>query len=99
MAVTVLKNNGGPLGSLGSFGMALGTLTGQPWLTALGTGMKATDSLLNGNNGVNTNTNNIGALQEALKGLWEWVNPASDNIAKSASQRMAEKVKNLTWEV
>lgn len=95
MSVTVLQNNGSPLGSLGTLGMALGTVTGQPWLTALGTGMKATDSLLNGNNNAQTTANNIGSLQEALKGLWGWVNPASDNVAKSAAQRLAEKARNL----
>lgn len=81
MAVTYVKGNS-PLGSLGSLGIAVGTLTGQPWLTALGTGMSAANSMINGNG--NSAAQSIGAFQDALKGILGWTNPAHGNIAKSA---------------
>ena len=101
MSVTVLQNNGGPLGSLGTLGIALGTVTGQPWLTALGTGIKATDNLLNPKSSVQSNKESAGTLQEALKGLWGWVNPASNDWCGTHDwgKRIAEKAKNLIWEV
>ena len=78
MSVTYVKGNS-PLGSLGTLGMAVGTLTGQPWLTALGTGMSAANSMMNGN----PNPQSASSFQDALKGILGWVNPASGNIAKS----------------
>ena len=79
MSVTYVKGNS-PLGSLGSLGMAVGTLTGQPWLTALGSGMSAANSMINGN----STPEALSSFQDALKGVLGWVNPAQGNIAKSA---------------
>lgn len=82
MSVTYVKGNS-PLGSLGTLGMAVGTLTGQPWLTALGSGMSAANSMINGNGYAAPQS--LSAFQDALKGILGWTNPASGNIAKSAS--------------
>ena len=82
------KNNSlGLLGSLAFFG---GTLTGNPFLTSLGTGMNAANQMINGNNSPQTQS----TFQDAIKGLWGWVNPASGNIAKSTSKikDIADKV-------
>ena len=79
MSVTYVKGSS-PLGSLGSLTGAVGTLTGNPWLTALGTGMGAVGSMMNGN----SNPQSVSTLQEALKGVLGWENPASGNIAKAA---------------
>ena len=79
MSVTYVKGNS-PLGSLGSLGMAVGTLTGQPWLTALGTGMTAANSIMNGN----STPESLSSFQDALKGILGWVNPAQGSIAKPA---------------
>ena len=89
MAVQTIQNNNsspfGNLGTLGTLAMFGGTLTGQPWLTALGTGMSAAGKMLGGQGNMNDQKQNADAFQEAIKGLWGWVNPASGNIAKSAS--------------
>lgn len=79
MAVQYVKNNNNPLGTLGSLAMVGGTLTGNPFLASLGTGMTAANSMINGN----SNPQSVSALQEALKGIWDWTNPADGNIAKS----------------
>ena len=79
MSVTYVKGNS-PLGSLGSLGMAAGTLTGQPWLTALGTGMLAANKMFNGKDDEDTRS----AFQESLKGILDyWKNPAQGSIATS----------------
>ena len=63
MSVQYVKNN--TLGSLGTIASLAGTLTGQPWLTALGTGVNAYDAISAGN-GYQTpgflNSNNGGIL-------------------------------------
>ena len=79
MSVTYVKGNS-PLGTLGTLGMAVGTLTGQPWLTALGTGMLAANKMINGKDDEDTHS----AFQDALKGILDgWKNPASGSIATS----------------
>lgn len=95
MAVQVIENNnnkGGFLGTLGSLTGALGTVTGNPMLTALGTGMSAANNLFNGGgNNAGNQMQNAGALQESLKGLWDWINPASaGNIAKSKAKAILD---------
>ena len=74
------NNSLGLLGTLGIFG---GTLLGVPALSTLGTGMVAANKLLNGQGNMNDYKENASAFQDAIKGLWGWVNPASGNIAKS----------------
>ena len=82
MAVTVLERGPGILSNLGDFATLGGMLTGQPWLTALGSGMKATDSLLYG--GGSSGGNSIDALGKLYEVISGWKNPASGNIAKIA---------------
>ena len=91
MAPQKQNNSLGLLGTLAMFG---GTLTGQPWLTALCTGMSAAGKMLGGQGNMNDQKQNADAFQEAIKGLWGWVNPASGNIAKSTSKikDIADKV-------
>ena len=93
MSVTYVKGNS-PLGSLGTLGMAVGTLTGQPWLTALGTGMSAANSMMNGN----PNPQSASSFQDALKGILGWVNPAQGNIASPSPLKDFAK-RNFIWEV
>ena len=85
MATKVVKGGPGILSNLGNLATLGGMVTGQPWLTALGMGMKATDGLINGNNG-----NSSGSAEDALNKLKEaitgWKNPASGNIAKVAGK-------------
>ena len=89
MAPQKQNNSLGLLGTLAMFG---GTLTGNPFLTSLGTGMNAANQMINGN--YSSTPQAASAFQDAIKGLWGWVNPASGNIAKSASKikDIAEKV-------
>ena len=92
------KNNSlGLLGSLAFFG---GTLTGQPWLTALGTGMNAANKMINGQGNMNDMKTNQDAFQESMEGLWNLVNPASNNIAKApgdGSHILDYMRKNFSW--
>ncbi len=74
MAVYTTRGSS-PWGALGSIVGGVGTLTGNPWLSALGGGMSA---LGGGNPG--------GALAQALggaAGCWpggEWANPAAGSL-------------------
>ena len=82
MAIKVLDKQPGILSNIGNLASLAGTVTGQPWLTALGAGMKATDGLINGsgNNGSKNAEDALGKLKDAITG---WKNPASGNIAKT----------------
>ena len=85
MAVKYIESQkSNPLGLLGTLAMFGGTLTGNPFLTTLGTGMTAANKMINGQGNMNDYKENADAFQEAMKGLWGWVNPASGSIAKSA---------------
>lgn len=85
MAIQVLDKQPGILSNIGNLASLGGMITGQPWLTALGAGMKATDGLINGssNNGSNSAEDVLGKLKDAITG---WKNPASGNIAKTAGK-------------
>ena len=53
MALSILprqqqQKQNGILGTLGTLASLGGTLTGQPWLTTLGMGMRGLDGVLNG---------------------------------------------------
>ena len=85
MAIKVLDKQPGILSNIGNLASLAGMATGQPWLTALGAGMKATDGLINGssNNGYNSAEDALGKLKDAITG---WKNPASGNITKTAGK-------------
>jgi len=78
MATIVTGGGGGLLGGLGKLAGAAGVLTGNPWLGALGMGMGAADSLINGGSPQ-------GAVGQVLSGLLYggWQNPAAGNIAST----------------
>ena len=79
--ITAPQSKNNSLGTLGTLAMFGGTLLGQPWLSALGSGINAANSMINGN--YSSAPQATSAFQDAIKGLWGWVNPASGNIAKS----------------
>ena len=76
MAVIYQQGGGGGLlGGLGALASIGGVLTGQPWLSALGTG----------------NAQSAGDLAGAIGGLINsWKNPVSGNIAKTPYQATAD---------
>lgn len=81
MAVIQTKKSG-PFGGWGGLATAVGTLTGQPWLSAIGSGMNAVDSMYGGDS-----EKSQGSLDKMLDYLKEagWINPAAGSIAKSGS--------------
>ena len=81
--MAVIQTGGsGPFGGWGGFATALGTLTGQPWLGAVGMGMNAVDSMYTGNSGGSGGgMGNIDQMLDYMKQAG-WINPASGNIAK-----------------
>ena len=97
MAVQYVKGGSGILGNLGSLATLAGMFVpGAQWLTPLGAGMSAVDSIMNGNSGDASGTiDALGKLKEAMTG---WKNPASGNIAKVASNaaRAARSVRPAT---
>ena len=95
MATKVVKGGPGILSNLGNLATLGGMVTGQPWLTALGTGMKATDSLINGNGDTDSQTDALEKLKNVITG---WKNPASGNITKVAGKaaKMANAVSPAT---
>ena len=78
MAVQYVKENNNFLGALGGLATLGGMLTGQPWLSALGTGLGAANSIMNGN----ATQGDVQSLGDILKNIISWKNPASGNIAK-----------------
>ena len=83
MATKVVKGGPGILSNLGNLATLGGMVTGQPWLTALGMGMKATDTLINGSGDADSQTDALEKLKNVITG---WKNPASGNIAKVAGK-------------
>ena len=105
MALSILprqqqQKQSGILGTLGTLASLGGTLTGQPWLTTLGMGMRGLDGVLNGGStstGGNAQTAGGTATdwEEILSKLKEgWKNPASGNVAKSADEQAREEIAN-----
>ena len=84
MAVQYVKNRGGGiLSNLGTLAQLGGmAIPGAGWLTPLGMGMKAADSLMNGASGDEA-IDALGTLKDTIGG---WSNPASGNIAKVANK-------------
>lgn len=84
MAVQVVENKGsGILGNIGSLATLGGLVTGQPWLTALGTGMSTVDGMINPSGGGSSGADALAKLKDVIDG---WKNPASGNIARTASK-------------
>ena len=78
----VQSNGGGILGTLGGLATLGGMLIpGAQWLTPLGAGMSAVNSLMNGGSA----ESQADALAKLKEVMGEWQNPASGNIAKVAS--------------
>ena len=92
MATKVVKGGPGILSNLGNLAALGGMVTGQPWLTALGTGMKATDTLINGSSDADSQTDALEKLKNVITG---WKNPASGNIAKTAGT-VANAARNVS---
>ena len=90
MALTYVDGGGsGLLGTLGGLATIGGALTGQPWLTGLGTAMGTADRMMNGGGGgsggqVASGENGANTLLGVLSELFNKKknNPASGNIAK-----------------
>lgn len=81
MAVIQTKGSG-PFGGFGGFATALGMMTGQPWLGAVGMGMNAVDGMYTGGGGGSGGgMGNIDQMLDYMKQAG-WINPASGNIAK-----------------
>ena len=95
MATKVVKGGPGILSNLGNLAALGGMVTGQPWLTALGTGMKATDTLINGSSDADSQTDALEKLKNVITG---WKNPASGNIANVAGKtiKAANEVSPVT---
>ena len=96
MAVQVLERRPGILSNIGNLASLAGMATGQPWLTALGTGAGITDKMMNGGcfgtGDISSAAEALGKLKDAITG---WKNPASGNIAKAAS-KAAKAAKAIT---
>ena len=91
MAVMYSGGGGGLLGGLGGLASIAGVLTGQPWLTAAGTGLGALGGAMNGNpQSMGTLASSIGEL---LNG--GWINPAGQNIAKTPYQATADDLAKM----
>ena len=83
--MAVIQTQGsGPFGGWGGAATLVGTLTGQPWLTAIGTGMNAADSIATGGRRGSSGSNGLDGklFDDAIEQLKGWINPAIGNIAK-----------------
>ena len=96
MAVIQAQSGGGIGGLLGGLATIGGALTGQPWLTALGTGL----GMMSGGGAGAGGGNGYASLGEGVKGLLDqlsgWVNPASGSMVDPAkkAKEIANKVIN-----
>ena len=94
MAVEYVKGKNNTLGMLGALANIAGTATGQPWLTVLGTGMDAMNSMVNGEV---PSKEQQGGLSDLLKSMKGWSNPASNTIDKV--KKIASKVQSIANQV
>lgn len=76
----IVKQGSGPFGGLGGFATMLGTVTGQPWLGAVGMGMNAVDGMFTGGGGQGGQQGGMSQMLDYMKQAG-WFNPASGNIA------------------
>ncbi len=92
MAVQYVQGGGnGLLGGLGALAMLGGTLTGNPFLTTLGTGLGTANNILNGGTGVSGVSGQGGQGGVSLwdfmsKVLGQWQNPASNGKPKTDAE-------------
>ena len=91
----VLKNNSSTFGGWGNALSLVGTLTGQPWLGAIGMGMNAVDSITSG--GQQGQQGSIGSIDQMLDYMKQagWINPASGNIANTPAQNAMNNYEEL----
>ena len=87
------KKSNGILSGLGMLATIGGTLTGQPWLSALGMAANGANAMMNGDSSTDTVTKTSGALNEVLTGLKSvWSKPTDNNPAKSEAKNTADKI-------
>ena len=88
------KKSNGILSGLGMLATLGGTLTGQPWLSALGTAAHGANAMMNGNDtSMDTAEKTSGALNEVLTGLKSVLSkPTDNNPAKSEAKNAADKI-------
>ena len=88
------KKSNGILSGLGMLATLGGTLTGQPWLSALGMAAHGANAMMNGNDtSMDTAEKTSGALNEVLTGLKSvWSKPTDNNPAKSEAKNAADKI-------
>lgn len=87
----VIKQQSGILGTLGNLASLGGMMTGQPWLTALGTGMSGVDTLMNGDGTAASKDEVAKKTGEAWKEIYDrmkarWKNATEDNVTKKKGQ-------------
>lgn len=91
----IVQQGSGPFGGLGGLASALGTITGAPWLGAVGMGMNAVDNMYTGGG----QGGQSGSMDKMLDYMQQagWFNPASGSIAKAGGQgaRNAQFMKTL----
>lgn len=90
------SSGGGLLSGLGTLATLGGSLFGAPWLGALGTGMTAADSILNGGGagGLGNTGMTMKDILDQIAGAWK--NPASGNIAQTPGKSNAQR--NDEWQ-
>ena len=87
------QKSSGILGTLGTLATLGGMAFGVPWLGAIGTGMKAADTLMNGNSSYSDQAQATGNLGEVLNGVLGGLGLrklSDNNIAKSAEEQAKE---------
>ena len=96
MAITTVKQKNNTLGMLGTLAAIGGMATGQPWLSALGTGMRGINAMMNGDSNMETGEKTDEAFNKVLDKLKNiWKNPADNNIAKTDQQNTVEKAQDI----
>lgn len=96
MAIVPPQGGGGStFGGFGGFASALGMLTGQPWLSAIGMGMNAIDGMTAGTAGGAASA--AGSLDQMVDYMKQagWFNPASGSIAKTSAQNAMDNYSDL----
>ena len=77
MAVIQGKSGGGLSGMLGGLAMIGGALTGQPWLSVVGTGL----GMMNGGGSGGEGQSSMGKILDGIV-CGDWFNPGEGSLAK-----------------
>ena len=95
MAVIQPKGGGSTFGGWGGLFTGLGMLTGQPWLSGIGMGMNAVDSMTSGGGGGAGGT--AGSFNQMIDYMKQagWFNPAQGSIANTAAQNAVQNYEDL----